>query len=305
MSVSDIEHFYKISSRKDNDRVNRIRENCILVLNNKEHPYFADSLYGEKWMSLRKGFEKFLKNQLEIKEKKNDIIIGYNLKKFAHLGNHFDFIVNVDLHGEKYSFIFEFKFKSMPQFVNIFEKDRYIPLTLAEFWYDEKILDKIISLYPLLKKEKPNRDSYLKDVNQMLTKKSKDSFYKEFYEFEHDGGYGKGSEIYKKKEEIIHENIMRYLNNHGIKFDIEKFKNKLLKDQPQKIYGIWMPDEKEFKRIEYTKEMLTPIKILETDSKMYLMIETEDPTRIIKCLLRWKNTNGICNPAWQISMETI
>jgi hypothetical protein len=193
----------------------------------------------------------------------------------------------------------------MPQFVNIFDKDRYIPQTLPEYWYDKGILDTIISLYPQLTIAKPSREEYIKGVTQLLGRKSKKSFFKQFYEFDHEGEFKEGSDIYRKKLEICHEGIKHYLELQGNLFDVERFKNMLLKDQPQKIYGIWNPEKQEFTRIQYTKEMLTPTKIKSIRQGSKIMLETLDPRYEIECYLRWKNCQGICNPAWQVSMKLV
>ena len=146
--ASDITHFTKACLRKENDRVNRIREDCLLLLNDKNHPFFSDQTYGSQWKALRKAFEDYIEFHLAKIGNQNYILLGYTLEKKANLENHHDFIVTLQFQDETNSFTYEFKFNSMPQFASIPESVRYIPLTLAEYWYDEGILDKIIALYP-------------------------------------------------------------------------------------------------------------------------------------------------------------
>lgn len=302
VTASDITHFTKACLRKENDRVNRIREDCLLILNEKNHPFFSDEIYGSQWKALRQGFEDYIELHLAKIGNQNYILQGYTLEKKANLENHHDFVVSLQLQDETNCFVYEFKFNSMPQFVSIPDSIRYIPITLAEYWYDEGILDKIIALYPTLSYAKPSREEYLKGVKQLLANKSKDSFFKQFYTLEKQDAYKEGSEVYKKKLDICHEAIQTYLSLHGAKFDVETFKAKLLTDQPQKIYGVWLPTKQKFEWMQYTKEMLSPVKIKSVTHNT-VVLETLDPNAEIHCLLRWRNYQGICNPAWQISMK--
>ena len=302
-SVTDILHFYTKGKKSENDMINRIREKALLVLNDIKHSFFTDAENGKKWQQLRIAFEKYLNDILNMRgiSKK---MVSYKLLARGNLDNHHDFDIEINLGDTIEKICFEFKFNSMPQFANEYDKHRFIPVTLAEYWYDNGILDKIIALYPTLRIAKPSREEYLTSVTQPLNSKSRDSFFKQFYDWEHTPAFDKKSKVYKERSLIVKQGINDYTTKHGQDFMVDKLATKFQAEQVEKIYGVWNPSKSEFKVHIYSADSLCPTKVSHIKNKNCIVLKTKDNKSEIHCLLRWKNTQGICMPAWQISMKT-
>lgn len=294
VKVSDIITFFTNQIKKDNDISNRTREKIILLLAEQNHTFFNDQEYGEKWCKLRTEFEKYVKTYLKV-----PLFTHYTLQLKAGLGNHEDFVLTIYNNQEIVKKIerFEFKNNSMPQFANEFDGYRYVPVTLAEYWFDEGYLDKIITAatkHIKLQYQKPSREEYLKGATQMLGEKSKPSFFKQFRDLER-----ANAEFYKEKQTISNEGIETYLKKHGNSFNANKLKEKFQKEQTSKEYFIWKTDKQCFEYHYITNDELSPSKVsCVTKNNVYL---TAGPSEI-HCLLRWKNTIGICVPAWQVKL---
>ncbi len=294
VKVEDIEEFYRNGTRADNDRLNRLREKAMLILNNVNHPFFHDITYGAKWNRLLTGFLKFIKDELEIRKiPSENITFAIDLK--AGLNNHYDHYIRV---MNLTNIIFEFKYNRMPQFANEPESNCYINYTLPEMWYNGP-LTKIMGLYSNLSIPKPDFETYKNGCRQYLTDNSKMSFFKQFRKYDED----KTDPRYKQKEKITAEGIKEYLLAYGPMFDVNKLKEKLLKDQAGKIYGVWNPKTSSFKRFEITLDEITPVSVLGMQNN-HLYLKTKSDTTVLDLYLRWKNTNGICNPMWQIGLKT-
>jgi hypothetical protein len=301
-SVSDIKYFFETNSRDDNDKTNRIREECILLLNGSSHPFFEDETFGKQWCHLKSEFKKYC--QLLCQKKNLTSCSDIILKKRANRNNNHDFDLTLISEEDFETIHFEFKVSKtieMPQFVSLYDKDRYISETLAEYWYDKGGLDSMLDLYPT-KLSKPSREDYLKEVYKPAGKTTKHPFFKQLYLWDKDAAYGPKTEKYKKKGELVHQHIKMYLDAHHKNFDIDKLKKKILETQKEKMYGIWNTLTHRFEYLEYSKAMLTPTKIDRIKGSDYLMIDTEEPNYQLQCLLRWRNHNGVSLPAWQIKL---
>jgi len=247
--VEDIKDFFTISSRADNDATNRRRERSIRVLNDPTHPFFSDTTYGEMWCSLRDGLHGFIRETLSIRNLPA-VYKRFHLEPRGGLSNHFDILIIIYTQENTVLTVidFEFKFNSMPQFTNLFDKDSYITPTLAEFWYDNGWVDRMCEPYTgLLTYEKPSRDEYLKGANKMMTKTFPPSFFKQFYNFDHSDDINLSKTLYARRVDATHQGIRAYLQTYGPSFNITKLCNKLEQDQVNKIYGIWNPVRKSFK----------------------------------------------------------
>lgn len=295
-SASDIRYFFESNTRDNNDKANRIRENCLLILNTPTHEFFEDKDFGEKWCHLRREFESIL---LKLTA---EPCVSYNLKKEANRKNHdFDLLLNREKNTEIVTLEFKCSQKNdMPQFFTAYDYDRYFPETFAEFWYDRGGLDKMLELYPT-KLTKPSRDEYLSQVYKYIGEKTEHPFFKQLYEWDI-GQFGPKTDIYKRKNTHVQQCIEDYLLHHLKSFDIAKFKEKLEASQKNKVYAMWNRRTKKFEVFKYSKLMLSPVKIDCIRLKHDIIIDTEDPNYQIKCLLRWKNHNGIGLPGYQISM---
>lgn len=286
-----------------NDATNAIRENLLLVLNQSNHPHFSDLTYGDQWKSLLSGFRSYMKEVMVLRELPLDYQ-RFHLESRGGLKNHFDMLISLyNQDNQVLSTInFEFKFNSMPQFTNLFDNDAYIQPTLAEFWYDQGWVDRMCEPYiGLLKFQKSSREEYLKGANKMMTSAFPDSFFKQFYLFDHSEDKNVSVTLKARRVDLVHQGIRAYLDLHADKFDIEKLRAKLAEDQMGKLYGIWKPQLKAFKVLEYSKEEMAPTSFLRVKGGNTVVLKA-GPSEM-HLLLRWKNTLGITTPAWQISLH--
>jgi hypothetical protein len=301
--VSDITHFYEASTRAENDVTNRRRERSILILNDPQHAFFSDPVYGDKWTTLLEGLRSFIKEILVLRGLSTDYK-RFHLDPRGGLKQHFDILILVYTEDNQVLSIidFEFKFNSMPQFTNLFDKDAYIRPTLAEFWYDQGWVDRMCEPYTdLLRFNKPSREEYLKGANKMMTKNFPDSFFKQFYLFDHSDDSNLSVTLKARRVDAVHQGIRAYLEAYGSSFQVEKLSAKLAEDQMGKLYGIWNPDAKTFKVLEYSKEEMAPTSFLRIQRGDTIVLKA-GPSEM-HLLLRWKNTLGITTPAWQISLH--
>jgi len=292
--VSDIDTFFNKNTRAENDITNRKRENVLTNLSNPEHPFLSDPTYGTKWTTVRTAFVNYINTHINCP--------SYNRFEIEHKGglnSHHDHNLMLYKDDKLLKTIkLEFKNNNMPQFMQEYDSKKWTTITLAEFWYDEGWLDLIIALYPQpLKYLKPSREEYLKSVNQLLGAKSKPSFFKQFYDFDHDPKYKKQS---KEKDKITKDGIAAFLAKYGKSFDVPKLSAKCKIDQVSKVYLIWKPAKKIFECYEITEEELNPTAISSVTKNTVIL---EAGKSKLKCLLRWKNTLGLCCPAWQISLH--
>ena len=292
VNAADSNFFFKSNTRAENDSSNSIREEALLILNEPSHPFFSDPTYGVQWKKLYSEFIIYIKKHLNCTE-----FTRFNLEKKAGLGNHYDF--KLILYKDEtvlQTVTLEFKNNSVPQFMQEFDKNNWTNTTLAEYWYDNGWLDRIIALYPHpLSFPKPARDIYLKEAHKMMTNKFAPSFFKQFYDFDHNDTY---SEQSKQKAQITQEGIAAFITKHGNSFKVDKLRAKCQAKQKSKKYCIWRGGHFDFEEI--TDAELSPSAIHSVTKNTVIL--TAGPSTL-HCLLRWKNTLGICCPAWQISVH--
>ena len=297
--VSDILTFFTSNSRGENDAVNRVREEVLALLAATEHPFYHDADYGEKWLRVRQELCLYIRNYL------NPECTHWTLEHKGGLWNHHDF--NLTLHGEPgpaqdRHVALEFKHNSMPQFMQESDRRAWTDRQLAEFWYDEGWLDRIRSLYPQpLTWAKPSREEYLKGVNMFLTAKSPPSFFKQFHHFDHDRDH---LARYKAKTALSKAGIAAFLKRYGSTFRVDRLRAKCQAEQAAKVYLIWKPKQRVFAYDRLTPEELSPTAV-KTVTKNTVVLGVAAANAELHCLLRWKNTMGICNPMWQIRLKRL
>jgi hypothetical protein len=102
-----------------------------------------------------------------------------------------------------------------------------------------------------------------------------------------------------KCADIVKESIHTYLYKYIVKFKVDDFSNKLIESQKNKYFLLW--DLKQFHVDMLTEKDLQILHINIKPSKknantvIALSVKYE-----FQLLLRWRNHNGILNPAWQI-----
>jgi phage pi2 protein 07 len=301
--LEDIALFYRSGKRAENDALNRLRERAFMVLNDPEHAFFKDTVHGAKWLALLSAVRAYTKDYLTRKGYDTNYT-RFQIEQRGGLSEHYDLFITLYYALDTRTMKFEFKYKSMPQFANLYDKDAFIEgPTLPEFWYDYGWIDKIVDVYAdrRLSFPKPSREEYIKGANKMLGPKSPPSFFKQFRDCDESADQVLTKEKYKKRVKIDHDGIRAYLEQYGSKINIKKLCDRFAETEKDKVYGIWNPTKQAFAFLEYTKEQLTPTEFLRIDNGNTIVLKAGDSEMHLR--LRWKNGMGLTTPAWQVKLN--
>lgn len=273
----NINLFWIINKKKNNDGNNRIREQIIydILSNNINEEWYQNN----KWNTIRTGLLRTI-NETDIDNYKIELKGGRNYN--------YDFIIKIN---ENYIRKIEFKYNCIsidkyPQFLSISSNNFIEDEGYASYFYDN-YLNKIGLLINI---SIPTKSDYLKYIhnnnyNTLL-------IFKEFKEQE------KNLKFKEEKKRIVSESISEYLNTK-IKLNINEI-NKYFKEKEKDKYYLLYKNEK-FK-IDYIKdEELEVVEMKEIKNNNTLILKTKSSS-YISMLLRWKNHLGVLYPAWQISL---
>lgn len=279
----DINLFWIINKKKDNDGNNRIREQIIydiLAKNINEEWYQND-----KWNIIRIGLLRILMEKEMETKKETD---NYRIELKGGRNHNYDFTIK---YNEDDIRKIEFKYNCIsidkyPQFLSISSNNFIEDEGYASYFYDN-YLNKIGLLINI---SIPSKSDYLKYIhsNNYTTL----SIFKELKEQE------KNLKFKEEKKKIVSESISKYLNTK-IKLNISDI-NKYFKEKEKNKYYLLYKNEKF--NIDYIKdEELEVLEIKEIKNNNTLILTTKSSS-YISMLLRWKNHLGILYPAWQISL---
>ncbi len=275
----DINLFWIINKKKDNDGNNRIREQIIYDILNKN---ITEEWYqNNKWNNIKTGL---LRTLMET-EKETD---NYKIELKGGRNHNYDFIIKYNVNDIRK---IEFKYNcssidKYPQFLSISSNNFIEDEGYASYFYDN-YLNKIGLLINI---SIPSKSDYLKYIHS--NNYNTLSIFKEFKEQE------KNSKFKEEKKRIVSESISKYLNTK-IKLNINEI-NKYFKEKEKNKYYLLYKNEK-FK-IDYIKdEELEIVEMKEIKNNNTLILTTKSSS-YISMLLRWKNHLGVLYPAWQISL---
>jgi len=275
----DINLFWMVNKKKDNDGNNRIREQIIydILSNNINEEWYQNN----KWNTIRTGL---LRTLIET-EKETD---NYRIELKGGRNYNYDFIIK---YNENDIRKIEFKYNcssidKYPQFLSISSNNFIEDEGYASYFYDN-YLNKIGLLINI---SIPSKSDYLKYIHS--NNYNTLSIFKEFKEQE------KNLKFKEEKKRIVSESISKYLNTK-IKLNINEI-NKYFKEKEKDKYYLLYKNEK--CKIDYIKdEELEVVEIKEIKNNNTLILTTKSSS-YISMLLRWKNHLGVLYPAWQISL---
>ena len=99
-----------------------------------------------------------------------------------------------------------------------------------------------------------------------------------------------------KKDFIVNKSIKTYLEKYSHTINLGILSKMVMSRQSNKVFCLWDLKKSHIETIE--QEEIISVEGIERGNS--LIVNT--PTRKYKLLLRWKNHNGILNPAWEISL---
>jgi hypothetical protein len=284
MNITDIDIFYNINEKKDNDKNNKIRESIIysIIKNTIPEEWYKEDI---RWLELKVKLFDIIKNLSDnIDYDDIDIILKGGRKfnyDFEILYLSESLIINRKYIEFKYN---TYMIDKYPQFLSISANKFIKSIDYAEYFYNNYIsqLAKLIDI------DIPNKKDYLKSIYS--NDYSKLPIFEKLKENE--------LSIMEKKKEIVSLSIKKYLTDI-IELDIDNMNKTFIEKQLNKDYILYYKDK--FYTDKIRKEELEIIGIEKIKNNNTLVLNTNSNTKILM-LLRWKNHIGILYPAWQISI---
>lgn len=270
--------------RGTNDATNRLREDVLVMLQHPPEDFLLDEEFGQDWRMMSHKWTTFLKTLVPVEHDSIEV------KKIANLKSYDLEILYKKENQVVHSVMGEFKhnvktISKLPQYYSAPEKKGYIPVSYAEFFYDN-YLDRICELIQIQKIEK---DIYMKHISQ--PNYSAHPFFQALKDSE--------QEYYKQKQIYVHDSIREYLDKYANDFLLDKLTNDISLQQ-KKTFILW--DCKDFHADTILPEELQLERVEKIQNKNTIVIASKAGTKH-KLLLRWRNHLGVLYPAWQISLE--
>lgn len=283
---------FRISSKKNNDKNNKIRENIIVsIINNKVPTIYYN--YSNRWLKLKNNITYFIKS---IADENN---ININTTKIIHLGGrkyNYDFILYIN----DIPFNIELKFnveniKETPQFNSPMKPSQYMSRSYEEFYYDNYLEQ--LSSYAYL--QVPDKKTYLKEIHSIKPKcifEHQKLYYQGNYKSSKFNDDCKAIEFYNLSKILSKESIEEFIKDTELNLIV--LSEYLSSSQKNKIYMNYKNDK--FYKVNININDYILVNYIK--HKNYYEV-TSKSGKILKVLLRWKNGNGIAFPAFQISIK--
>ena len=279
-----IQLFYKKgSSKADNDAENKIREDVLVFLENELPPEYAAD---EKWRNLYEKFHETLRTLCPTEYTRVKIV-----KKGGRIFNYdFDVIYlnseNIEIYRAKLEFKHNSKkIEKIPQILSLQDRFGLIDaITYSEHYYTH-YLDAYLAAIEYAG-DKPTLQEYIILVSGIAPEKHPMFTYMRS----------------AKPNPMVKDSIHTYLHTYVSKFKVDEFTKKLVDSQTNKYFLLW--DMSQFHIDTLSTEDLTirHIHLQNRVKKQTNTIVALSNTSEYHLLLRWRNHNGILNPAWQIKI---
>jgi hypothetical protein len=295
-AIQDIQTFFTISARGDNDASNKLRERILSMLSNIPPAYTSDPTYGPNWCSLRDKWNAILRTIAT--ETAVPTYTTYDVQVKGGRGFHYDFLI-VFYNGSTRVAERKIEFKyggrtiqEIPQFLSLqVRNDTLIPFVDYATYYYDVYLDRYLETDNGITEPKPSKEEWLRCV--INTKYSVRRFFQQLKERE---------DVYKvRKSRIVNESIKKYLETYGNSVNIHYFAEKVKETQKEKIYVLWSNGQFYIDRITPSELDLTTFETIRNENT--IVLRSGSCTTTFHLLLRWRNHKGILNPAWQIKMK--
>lgn len=291
--IDDIQSFI-LSSKKENDRNNKLRERIINNIINSSIPdeYYNDS----RWYNLKEEVNYYIRELM--KSKQIDTIIHINCLIMAGRNHNYDYKITINDHV----FYVELKYNAQklndaPQFVSPMNPSQFM-INLEQISFENHHHTYLSQLLEDTSITVPDIDEYNRDIHSTKPKcfiKAQDKYYRGCSKSSRYSGDKSDIDFYQKANKISKESIKEFIRKSEL--DHKKLTDYLLKTQLDKNYMLYKDGKLYLQKInpdDYT------IVSCEKNKQMNGYIATSKTGIKIKILLRWKNGNGIAFPAFQI-----
>jgi len=279
-----IEAFLPSGGRAKNDANNRAREDALLELTRDDITECA---------TLKQDLHLALASLCPFDFSR------YELTKKAGRGHSYDFdlaFYSCDSGGELLRCVIKLEFKygstsveKLPQFYQKNTAWGITPVLYHDFFYDGPYLDEI-RLHCPDAPEKPDKETYMRHI--MKTTYSCHPFFQYLYD----------NEAIKQKDKntVVKRSIRDFLAAYGSQIDVAAVANTFRSTQADKQYLLYDPKSKAFlcQSCDFLGGELTFVHVKKNN-----VIVLTNGAYEFQLLLRWKNHQGILNPAWQVSVK--
>jgi hypothetical protein len=278
IGIEDIDTWFKLSKKAENDSANKHREYIIGAILNQKIP---DTYYKHaSWKRMRTEVYTFL----DTLRSSTDPIRSLSCKHIG--GRRFSYDFLIEINGNEYKVEFKFNVSSVtecPEFVSPGKPSDFLSASYEGYYYDHYL--------PLLCREAnipiPPRETYVRTINGNAPKCV--APLKELYKL-NDTFQANAKALSKKS---IEEFLKR------TRLDTQRLSSYLQTSQDDKVYMMYKNGV--FTLQKHASELYTIVSC-ETCPSKACFIATMKSGDKIKILLRWKNGNGIAFPAFQISL---
>ena len=288
--VADIAHFFKHSSRADNDSTNKIREQVLALVLNPPAGYCDDATYGPQWTEVGHKFRTFLQRLCPSYANASLVLKGGR-------GFHYDADVTFSEAGGSVLQTAKLEFKyggtsinSLPQFLSLPVKgDTLFAVRYHEFYYDSW-LPKYVATDAGLTIAAPDRAEYLRLVGSVTY--ACHPFFAQLKDREDTNK--------EAKDAVVNASITAYLTEHGASIDLARLSARFQDSQGGKHFALWSDGTFHYDRIADAD--LTGLSFDSIKNGNLLIVRAASGATY-ELLLRWRNHKGVLNPAWQIKMK--
>ena len=279
-----------VSSKKDNDENNKIRENIIGAIINNKIPieYYK---YSRRWNNLKKNIESYIYDLIGHSNINNIVLIHRGGRKY-----NYDFTIIIN--NIEYNIELKFNAENIddtPQIVSPVKTSKYLSCSYEEYYYDN-YLPKLISPNNI---KYPNRSQYIKEIHGNKPK-CMEYFQNIYYQ-----GCSKSSKYTGNKNSIEFYNLSNSIDKISREnfinisdLNINALSSYLKETQKNKIYML-------YKNNKFHKQIVNiddyELVRCEKYPEKFKYLAYSASGKQIDILLRWKNGNGIAFPAFQIS----
>lgn len=287
---------FNVSSRKENDSNNKMRERIVEnIINNSIPSHYFEN---ERWYHLREEIHEFY-SKLSLSE--NILIASVKCNIKAGRGNcyDFDFVINEKTDNLILSIEWKFNAKTIqgtPQISSPSNPSQYLNINYEGYHYDN-YLPKILEGTDI---KIPDKETYMKDVHLNKSKSLKDiqdNYYKGCKTSSKFTGKEDDIEYYKKLKKTSKESIQSFMKNAEL--NCSELSKYLQKKQKDKIYMLYKNGKINLQKINSNDYIILSY---EKNIKLQSFIATCVSGLKLKIMLRWKNGHGVALPAFQISI---
>ena len=276
IQVSDINTFYNVSKKKDNDATNKIRERILETIVDVPLTFLEDEEYGAQWNEVKEKWCNIFETSI------------LHIERKAGRKYNYDFLCTLE-NGKKIKVEFKYNCNNvtkLPQILSLSTSTDIMSESYAEYYYDN-YLSRVISLMGVETKIK--KPDYLRTIHTI--NHNSHSMYQSMRENEDNNK--------EEVDELVNESISNFLKENKDNLNYDNLAGRLEKAL-DKIYVMWDVDSRNF----FTEDMKDDLSLLECKgikNKNTLVVEGKYYNYML--LLRWRNHKGIMNPAWQISIN--